>query len=58
VIGKLILMSLLLATFVIPMRAAAAEPSAARGFRKVVVGLIVFDLCYLLAIIYIYPHFA
>ena len=46
---KLILISILFATVVIPLRA-ARERSARRGLEKALFALLVFDVFYLLAI--------
>jgi hypothetical protein len=56
-VGKLILISLLFATLIIPMRA-ARDPSPGRGFRRVLLTLVSFNALYLFLILYIYPRFA
>jgi hypothetical protein len=56
-VGKLILLSLLIATLIIPMRA-ARDPSPGRGFRRVLFALFSFNMLYLFLILYVYPRFA
>lgn len=53
--AKLLLMSVLIANLVLPFRA-AREPSARRGFRKLIVSLLLFNAFYLFAIVYILPR--
>jgi hypothetical protein len=55
--GKLILLSLLFATMIIPMRA-AADPSPTRGFRRIVLWLLSFNALYVILILFVYPRFA
>ena len=53
--GKIILISILLATIALPMRA-ARDPSPTRGLRRTVLWLVAFNVFYLIAIIYILPR--
>lgn len=55
--GKLILLSLLFATLIIPMRA-AGDSSPGRGFRRLLFMLLSFNALYLFLILYVYPRFA
>jgi len=55
VIAKLLLVSLLVAVIVIPMRAARAR-SARLGLRKAVLWMLAFNLFYLFAVRVIYPR--
>jgi hypothetical protein len=55
VIAKLLLVSILLAAIVIPVRAARAR-SARRGLRNAVLWMLAFDLFYLFAVRIIYPR--
>ena len=52
---KLLLISFLLATFVLPMRA-ARDPSPARGFRRAVLWIAAFNIAYVIAIVYVLPR--
>lgn len=52
---KLLLISILLATMVLPMRA-ARDPSPARGFRKTVVWMSGVAAFYMIGLLYIYPR--
>jgi hypothetical protein len=52
---KLILVSILFAMVVVPMRA-ATDPSPKRGLRRTLVGLAAFNVLYLLAVLYILPR--
>jgi len=52
---KVVLMSVLVASVVLPMRA-ARDPSAIRGFRKLVLWMAAFDVLYLIGVLYIYPR--
>lgn len=52
---KFLLMSILIATVVIPM-IAASDRSAIRGFRRTVVWMAAFNLFYLFAIVYVWPR--
>ncbi|HEU4643357.1 MAG TPA: hypothetical protein VFS44_12955 [Gemmatimonadaceae bacterium] len=52
---KLILVSILVAMLFLPMRA-ARDASAARGFRRAVVGFAVFVGLYVIAIVYVLPR--
>jgi hypothetical protein len=53
--GKFLLISILVATFAIPMRA-AADPSPARGLRRTVLWLAAFNVAYVIAIVYVLPR--
>jgi hypothetical protein len=55
--AKLILLSLLFVTLIVPM-AAARDPSPGRAFRRVVLTLLSFNALYLFLILYVYPRFA
>lgn len=52
---KLLLVSILLATMALPMRA-ARDPSPTRAFRKAVTWTVGFAAFYMLSILYIYPR--
>lgn len=52
---KLLLMSILIATFVLPMRA-ARDSSAVRGLRRTVVGMTFAVAIYVLLLIYVIPR--
>src|SRR5262249_55613244 len=52
---KLILISIIFATVVIPLRAARAR-SARRGLEQALFAMLVFDVFYLLAVMFLYPH--
>jgi nitrate reductase NapE component len=52
---KLIIISILFATVVIPIRA-ARERSARRGLEKALFAMLVFDVFYLLAVVLVYPR--
>ena len=52
---KFLLYTILIATVMIPM-IAAADKSAIRGFRKVVVWMAAFNLLYVFAILYVWPR--
>jgi hypothetical protein len=54
-VGKLILISILIATVALPMRA-ARDPSPTRGLRRAVLWIVAFNVCYLIAIVYILPR--
>jgi hypothetical protein len=53
--AKVILVSILVATIAIPMRA-ARDPSPARGLVRAALWFAVFDVLYLLATVYVYPR--
>jgi hypothetical protein len=53
--GKLLLISIVIATVVFPVRA-ASEPIPGRALRKVVVSMVTFNLIYFFAILYVYPR--
>jgi hypothetical protein len=52
---KFLLLSILVATVVIPM-VAASDRNAIRGFRKTVIWMAAFNLFYLFAIVYVWPR--
>jgi hypothetical protein len=52
---KLLLMSVLIATFVIPSRLATRYPHGV-GYRTLVRPFLAFCACYALALLYIYPR--
>lgn len=52
---KLLLVSILVATIALPMRA-AADPSPARGLRRAIVWLVAFNVAYLIGIVYVLPR--
>ena len=52
---KFLLISILVATFAIPMRA-AADPSPARGLRRTVLWIAAFNVAYVIAIVYVLPR--
>jgi hypothetical protein len=54
-IAKLLLMSLLIATVALPLRA-AHDPVPRRALRRVVFWLVTFNVCYLVGIVYILPR--
>lgn len=51
----MLLMSILIATLALPMRA-AHDPNPARGLRRTVLWLVAFNVCYLLGIVYVLPR--
>jgi hypothetical protein len=53
--GKLILVSILIATVAIPMRA-ATDPSPRRGMQRAILWMAAFDVVYVLAVVYVYPR--
>lgn len=53
--AKLLLMSILIATVALPMRA-ARDPVPSRALRRVVVWLAAFNVFYLLGIVYVLPR--
>lgn len=53
--AKLILISILLSTFLVPALL-ARDPSPVRGFRRLVVALVACNLVYLFAVLVIYPR--
>jgi hypothetical protein len=55
VMQKAILISIVAATIIIPMWA-AREGSARRGLRKAIACIAVFNIAYLLAVMFIYPR--
>ena len=56
--GKIILGSILFATFAIPARA-SLDPHPRRGMRRMLLGLVVFDVLYFAALVLVYaPFFA
>jgi uncharacterized membrane protein (DUF485 family) len=54
-VRKLLLLSILLTTFALPMRA-ARDPSAIRGLRRTVIGLALFVAAYVVAVVYVFPR--
>ena len=52
---KLLLMSMLLATFVLPMRA-ARDPNAARGVRRTVISMAICVVLYVFGLLYVLPR--
>lgn len=56
VMQKLILMSVIYATAILPL-IAARNPSPRRGLRKAVVWMLAFNLIYVLAVMFVYPRF-
>jgi hypothetical protein len=54
-VGKFLLLSILLATVMIPMRA-ASDRSPKRGFRRTILMMTAFNVFYLFAIIYVLPR--
>jgi hypothetical protein len=52
---KLILVSILFAMVVLPIRA-ATDPSPRRGLRRALVGVAAFNVLYLLAVLYVLPR--
>jgi hypothetical protein len=52
---KFLLLTMLLATAIIPMLA-ARDPGARRGLDRTIVSLAVFDFVYLLALVFVYPR--
>lgn len=52
---KFLLLSILLTTFVFPMRA-ARDPSAVRGLRRAVVQMAIYVCVYVVAILYVLPR--
>jgi len=51
---KLLLLSVLMATIAIPALA-ARDPIPRRGVKRAVLFFLVFNLCYLFGLLYIYP---
>jgi hypothetical protein len=54
-VAKLLLVSIVFATIVLPLRA-ASEPSPSRALRRVLVSMFAFNVIYLIAILYVYPR--
>jgi hypothetical protein len=54
-VQKLILVSILIATVVVPLRA-AKSPSALLGLRRVVLMMLAFEVLYLAALLFVYPR--
>jgi hypothetical protein len=52
---KLLLVSILLANVAIPIWA-ARERNARRGLRKALVAMVVFDVAYLVGLLFVYPR--
>ena len=53
--AKLILISILIATIAIPMRAAAIQKPK-RAFRKLLLWSLVFNFTYMILLLYVYPR--
>ncbi len=51
--AKLLLLSVIFATILLPARA-AREKNAKRGFRKTVISLAVFNLLWILGLVFLY----
>lgn len=54
---KIILMSVIYATAIIPLLA-ARDTSARRGLRRAIAWLLAFNVIYLLAVVFLYPRFS
>jgi len=54
-VANLILISILVATVLVPLRA-ARDPSPVRGLRRAILWFVGFNLVYLLAISYLVPR--
>jgi predicted membrane-bound dolichyl-phosphate-mannose-protein mannosyltransferase len=54
-VAKAVLLSVIIAMIAIPVLAARAK-SARRGLQWTIVGIVLFNLFYLFAIRFIYPH--
>jgi hypothetical protein len=54
-LSKLILLSILIATFAIPIRA-ARDPDVVRGLRRTVSLMALWIVIYVFAIVYVLPH--
>jgi hypothetical protein len=54
-VRKLILMSVLFAMIVLPMRA-AGDPSPSRGLRRTLVGIAAFNVLYWFALLFVVPR--
>lgn len=52
---KFLLFTILIATVAIPM-VAASDRSAIRGFRKTVLWTVAFNVCYMIAVLYVWPR--
>ena len=55
-LGKLFLLSIVLAPIVLPLRAARAK-NARKGFRKTVIQMALFNVFYLFVLLFIYGRF-
>jgi hypothetical protein len=53
--GKLVLVSIVIATVVLPFRA-ASQASPTRALRRALISMFVFNVVYLIAILYVYPR--
>ncbi len=53
--GKLILISVLVGTLVVPA-AAARDAEARRGFRRLLLYAVLFDVAYAFAVVFVYPR--
>jgi hypothetical protein len=54
-VQKLLLVSIVIATVAVPLRA-ARNPSAIVGLRRMVAALLAFEVLYLAALLFIYPR--
>jgi hypothetical protein len=52
-VATLLIMSVLIATVLIPI-SAAKDPSQRRGYRRTIVGLFVFNTIYVVCLLYLY----
>jgi hypothetical protein len=55
-LGKLFLLSIVLAPIVLPLRAARAK-NARKGFRKTMIQMALFNVFYLFVLLFIYGRF-
>jgi hypothetical protein len=55
-LGKLFLLSIVLAPIVLPLRAARAK-NARKGFRKTIIQMALFNVFYLFVLLFIYGRF-
>lgn len=53
--GKALLISIVIATFALPL-SAARDPSPTRGLRRTVVGMVVVVIVYVIGIVYVLPR--
>ena len=52
---KLLLLSLLIATFAVPMRF-SRDPSVVRGLRRTIATMTVVVAVYVMLLVYVFPH--